>query len=299
MTVATVCQIGDVPLREGVEHPDERHGGAEIGIASAVASSVRGRLHIRNGVPRDDAFAAAWDGAWVVAAVADGLGSRPFSRYGASCAANSFCSAFLSEVAPQPSLSAAGPPAAAMDSARTSQALLAAFRRTRSEVEGFASSRALTLDAVHCTLLALALNLQTRQLAVGQVGDGLIVGVKKSTEAGPLIDPDLPAEPGSTYSLTQAGWEKHLRLDSVNATAYKAFFLLTDGVADDCQYPPPDDILRRWSNQVDGKLRGFAGALEASEWLRSYLASYHVRGSFDDRTLLAVLLKGELTVCPW
>ncbi|MBM3496945.1 MAG: protein phosphatase 2C domain-containing protein, partial [Armatimonadetes bacterium] len=71
-------------------------------------------MHLRDGTARDDAFAIRSAGRWLAVAVADGAGSRPRSRYGASFAVASLCEhmlrAALGIVPEQPSAEGKGSP---------------------------------------------------------------------------------------------------------------------------------------------------------------------------------------------
>lgn len=73
-------------------HADLCAGYGEIGMFRFVGASVIGKSHIRDGSPRDDAFAVRSAGEWLAVAVADGMGSRKRSRYGASYAVEALCS---------------------------------------------------------------------------------------------------------------------------------------------------------------------------------------------------------------
>jgi hypothetical protein len=68
---------------------------------------------------------------------------------------------------------------------------------------------------------------------------------------------------------------------------------MTDGVADDCQYGPPDDILQKWAVDIDREIRSssIVSLEDAANKLRIYLNSYQAKGSFDDRTLMVICRK--------
>lgn len=55
-------------------------------MVRVVASSVRGPLHVRNGLPCQDAWLAVADARASLAVVCDGMGSRPRSREGSRAA---------------------------------------------------------------------------------------------------------------------------------------------------------------------------------------------------------------------
>ena len=256
---------------------DVRANSARLGGYCVVGTSVRGRLHAHNKVPRDDAFAVRSNGKWLAVAVSDGVGSRKLSRYGASFAVNRLCTRFFYS-------------ATSLKGNGLEEAVHNAFRKTRADMEQFALKQNTLLEDLHCTLLGLFLNIETGIIGLGHIGDGLIVGLTEGKEAIPLAESFTPSEVGATYVLTQTNWEQYFcfeALPSDKAREFKTFYLMTDGVADDCQYGPPPGILQRWANDMDQEIRMFPTPKTAQR-LKKYLATYEVKGSFDDRTLVVV-----------
>lgn len=270
--------IGDpIPSRLTDRHTDLRANSKRAGTYCVVAASVRGRLHEHSQTPRDDAFVARGDGTWLAAAVSDGLGSRPLSRYGASFAVNRLCTSLLRSVTHA-------------ECHTLDQTVRDAFCKTRAGIEQFAAQHDTPLDDLHCTLLGIILNTETGMVGMGQIGDGLILGLTDEKEAITLLEPPAPDEVGATYVFTQDNWEQYFHSAGLlpeEAKRFRTLYLMTDGVADDCQYGPPADILERWANDMDREIRMFPPPKTAQR-LRRYLATYQVRGSFDDRTLVAV-----------
>lgn len=254
-----------------------RANSARVERYCAVGASVRGKLHIHNGSPRDDAFAVRSNGTWLAAAVSDGVGSRKLSRYGASFAVNRLCTRFFHS-------------ATELERNGLKETVHNAFRRTRADMEQFALQQNTPLEDLHCTLLGLFLNIKTGVIGIGHIGDGLILGLTDAKEAIPLAEPPTPEEVGETYVFTQTNWEQYFYFEALpleKARRFKTFYLMTDGVADDCHYGPPADILQHWANDMDREIRMFPPAKTAQR-LRKYLATYQVKGSFDDRTLVVV-----------
>ncbi|PIU55819.1 MAG: hypothetical protein COS87_03935 [Chloroflexi bacterium CG07_land_8_20_14_0_80_45_17] len=270
--------IGDpIPSQLTDRHIAMRASSARSGGYCVVGASVRGRLHRYNEVPRDDAFAARSNGTWLAVAVSDGVGSRKLSRYGASFAVNRVCTRFFYG-------------ASKVKSKGLEEAIRDAFRKTQADIERFALKQNIALENLHCTLLGLFLDVETGAVGIGQIGDGLILGLANKGEAIPLIEPHIPEEVGATYVLTQTDGEHYScfeALPSEKVREFKTFYLMTDGVADDCQYGPPSGILQRWANDMDREIRMFPRAKTAQR-LKKYLATYQVKGSFDDRTLVIV-----------
>jgi hypothetical protein len=270
--------IGD-PIPSGLtdRYIDTRANSKRLGTYCVVGASVRGRLHEYNQTPRDDAFAARCNGKWLAVAVSDGVGSRPLSRYGASFVVNKLCTRFFHA-------------ATQLERHGLEATVHNAFHRTRADIEQFALQRNTSLEDLHCTLLGLILNVESGVLGIGQIGDGLILGLTYDKRAIPLVEPPGPDEVGATYVFTQTDWEQYFHSVGFlfeEAQEFQTFYLMTDGVADDCQYGPPIDILQRWANDMDREIRMFP-PMRTAQRLKRYLATYHARGSFDDRTLVAV-----------
>jgi hypothetical protein len=102
--------VGDRILAMSADtHADWCAAYGHVGSVRAVAGSAVGQLHLREGKPRDDAFAIRSAGPWLAVAVADGVGSRSLSRVGSSFAVEGLCEQLLREViatppaSPQPS----------------------------------------------------------------------------------------------------------------------------------------------------------------------------------------------------
>ena len=268
---------GPIPSQLTDKHIDKRANSARLGRYCVVGASVRGKLHIHNKFPRDDAFAARSNGTWLAVAVSDGVGSRRLSRYGASFAVNRLCTRVFYSTT---KLKWNG----------LEEALYNAFRKTRADMERFALKQNIPLGDLHCTLLGLFLNIETGVIGVGHIGDGLILGLTEEKEAIPLVEPPVPDEVGATYVFTQDNWERYFYCKAFlgeEAQHFTTFYLMTDGVADDCQYGPPPDILQRWANDMDREIRMFP-LPKTAQRLRKYLATYQAKGSFDDRTLVVV-----------
>jgi len=270
--------IGDpIPSQLTDKHIDMRANSARLGRYCVIGASVQGRLHKYNRVPRDDAFAVRSNGKWLAVAVSDGVGSRKLSRYGASFAVNRVCTRFFYN-------------ASKVKLKGVEEATREAFRKTQADTQQFALKQNIALENLHCTLLGLFLDIETGVIGIGQIGDGLILGLANKGEAIPIAEPRIPEEVGATYVLTQDNWERYFCFDTLaseKAREIKTFYLMTDGVADDCQYGPPTDILQRWASDIDREIRMFPPAKTAQR-LRRYLATYGAKGSFDDRTLVIV-----------
>lgn len=74
------------PLNAPYRAPDEKHSLTTAAGFTVTAASKRGRSHAHVGSFRDDDYAVASDGLWLIAVVADGAGSAKYSRKGAKLA---------------------------------------------------------------------------------------------------------------------------------------------------------------------------------------------------------------------
>lgn len=165
------------------------------------------------------------------------------------------------------------------------------FQRTRQGIELFARNRGLELREFHCTLLGLLLNTETGEIAAGQIGDGLIASLHPGLGAYPFDAPS-PGEVSVTYFLTQEDWEKYLAIRVLSPKEVEGiitFYLMSDGVAEDCTHPPPKDILNRWAQDINREMRKEEPLPQRTTKLLRWLANYEVKGSWDDRTLVVIM----------
>jgi hypothetical protein len=94
--------IGDRGLSaSGDTHPFWMMAHAVAGPYLVVGASAVGQIHLGQGLPRDDAFVIRAAGPWLAAAVADGVGSRPLSRYGATYAVEALTALLLRPLVPR------------------------------------------------------------------------------------------------------------------------------------------------------------------------------------------------------
>ena len=346
-----------------------------------VGASAIGHLHVHQQLSRDDAFLIRTADEWIAVAVADGVGSRRSSRYGATYAVGALCEFLLraiqgesnagsSVVAAQPTVTttreeaspdrqddvkpsvvAAQPtsmtPREETDKCRdnkynllaqpilktpqsidshsdeedssdtlelsrvtcgtltwlqpsqrttsetsaevTDEKIRWAFRETRRGLEQFAQSRQVAIHDISCTLLGLLFNTRTGLIAVGQIGDGLIVGSWRGEDTQILVDAPQPDAVGEVYTIAHNRWENYLAVKVIsqhNTDPVEALYLMTDGVADDCF--PPVDLLKKWSCAVTSHLRN-QKPFQAAKSLVHWLGTYKTKASWDDRTLVVIL----------
>lgn len=300
--------LGDTVIPKRMRQPDWNLAYTSLRDWKAIGASAIGKLHIRGGKQREDAFAISWCGPLIAVAVADGVGSKPLSGAGAAYAVSKFCSMlpcpeevsppsvpnflklFTSEEISGLSMSMwfalnQGSPS------RTGNIPLGtlmrnALLRTRSGLMLYARSIGASPSDLACTLLALLLNVDTDEAVLAQIGDGAIIG---HSEQGTklMIEPKLPGEAGVTFTLTQVDWLSILSVKSMRMDEIRTLFIMTDGVADDVLYGPPADIMEKWASDMDGEIRRYP--LHATSLrLLSWLSKYEAGSSWDDRTLVVM-----------
>jgi hypothetical protein len=299
MNVQARFKIGDrLPLTLEDEYADERSDSAQADSYSIVGASVRGKLHSHNNIPRDDAFRVHFDGKWLAMAVADGAGSRSLSRYGASYLSNRLCTRLLLTARAQywrvhnlierNELTEANEIAEAKS---LKNIVSKAFHLARTDLERFAFRWGTELEDLHSTLLGVVLNTTTGDIGVGQIGDGLILGLDNKREPMLLAEPPTTNDPAASYFITQNDWEPYFYTREIPVEEVECFstiFLMTDGVSNDCQYGPPPDILKIWANDMDREIRLVPSLQATAGRLKNYLSTYKAKGSFDDRTLVVM-----------
>ena len=386
--------VGDRALAVADIHPLWMMAHGKVGSYLITGASAAGQMHVARGLPRDDAFAVRAFGPWLAVAVADGVGSRPLSRYGASYVVESLTAELLRPLAPtlnsgkptQPDKTAssstapphtieeaelkyltlylehrldrgkrdasglrssladptilgqqeqeipAGPPveldqAASVGWQLASQARVPpsgmhpadsqpesvepesvlgvaaagqrdlgkiareAFDATHRGLHQRAQQFGLDLSDLSSTALAILLNCETGELVAGQVGDGAVLGLTANGEVIPLVKAHDTDDPQSTYTINRLNFKDHLSVqisDTMVGSHLDAVFVMTDGLSGDLLYSSDNGALPAWAKQVNRNLHLSSSAAQAAAGLLNWLATYQVKGSFDDRTLVVV-----------
>lgn len=399
--------IGDRGLgASGDTHPAWMMAYAAAGPYLVVGASAIGQIHLARGLPRDDAFVIRSAGPWLAVAVADGVGSRPLSRYGATYVVEALTALLLrplvsplekerkepsivssspdpgslappptadraelrvglvrvkSSVAalavglrdwvqsltreeprlpddfpqtasvswrpppdqsrssgqlgqgrpltkPTPTLASHPPHLAATAAAPKHQQLAGmsryvlddpnlvavmrqAFQRTHLGLREHARSLDLELADLSCTALALLFNVETGRGAVGQVGDGAILGLTARGKVRELVQAPETGDPQATYTLNRPNFEDYLAVGIIDPPAvdpFVALYVMTDGLSGDLLYSPRPEALEDWAQKVDQNLRRSASPAQAAAGMLNWLATYVVKGSWDDRTLVVI-----------
>lgn len=396
--------IGDRGLSaSGDTHPAWMMAHAVAGPYLVVGASAIGQIHLARGLPRDDAFVIRSAGPWLAVAVADGVGSRPLSRYGATYVAEALSALLLrplvsplkkerketstvpppdpvglappprtdqaelrvgvvrvkrdvaalvsglrdwtqslireeprppgdlpqaasvgwwppsgrsrspvgswpaqghlpTEPAPPPPQPAAGvaDPGHQQPSSRSRYAtddpnlvdiIRHAFEKTHLGLREHTRSLDLELADLSCTALALLFNVETGKVAVGQVGDGAILGLTAQGKVQELVQAPETGDPQATYTLNRPNFADYLAVGIIDPPAvdpFVALYVMTDGLSGDLLYSPKPEALEDWAQKVDQNLRHSASPAQAAAGMLNWLATYVVKGSWDDRTLVVI-----------
>ncbi|MFZ5822823.1 MAG: protein phosphatase 2C domain-containing protein [Bacillota bacterium] len=171
------------------------------------------------------------------------------------------------------------------------QVMNQAFEKSHLGLRGHAQYLGVDLADLGCTALALLFNVETGEGVVGQVGDGSVHGLFRSGKARELVDAPDTGDPQSTYSLNRPDFAKALAvqvISKVEVDPLVAIFVMTDGLSGDLLYSPHPEALDNWAQAVDRNLRLAPSPAQAAAGMLNWLATYQVRGSWDDRTLVVI-----------
>ncbi len=187
----------------------------------AFGSSVQGTGHVRMKLPCQDACQWQVDDAYLVAAVADGLGSAQYADVGARLAvevAVAHLTAQLAQAIPG-------------DRDAWQHIIQAAYAQARNQLAIYAEGASQPLNAFATTLLVLAVT--PFWLATGHIGDGAIV-VQFDDERLETVSPPVNGEyANSVTPLTVDDLVPQIRVKVEQATVMRAA-LLTDGLQSLC-----------------------------------------------------------------
>ena len=163
------------------------------------------------------------------------------------------------------------------------------FKEVHDSLKGHAKYLKVKFQDVSCTALGLLLNVETGEMAVGQIGDGVILGLTTKGELQELVKASDTADSQSTYTINHAEFDKYLKVKShsLSANDFKSFFVMTDGVSNDV-IESPQEAQDKWGRAIDKNLRDSPSLAVASAGMLNWLATYHVPGSWDDRTLVVI-----------
>lgn len=219
-----------------------------------IAATVAGPSHRREGRAGQDAFAYRLLPDGVIAAVADGLGSAPWSGIGARLA---------------------------VDAAITACSPAAAVAAARVALESAAAALATPLRDFGCTLLVCQAS--PGEVVTAHVGDGGAVA-----DTGAVVSPPADSEyVDEVEPLTADGWAAATRVNRVTGAAAVALF--TDGCQRAALARRPDG----WAAHPGWWRPLFAHARRADDAsaLEAFLEGPRLNAhSDDDKTLLIAVL---------
>jgi serine/threonine protein phosphatase PrpC len=250
---------------------------------AAVGASRRGRLHAHRGAAREDGLALRRAGRALVAAVADGAGSKPRSRLGAALAAET-ATATLAALGDGP-----------VDEARLRAALGDALRAAEEALTGLAAAQGVPASDLRTTLLLAVL--VDGWLGAAQIGDGSVAVEEADGRVALLTGGDGGEFAGEvSHFLPDAGAVDRAlaRLVLRPLGDARSLLLCSDGV-DDCFYPLATMGPLLLAQLREGVTEGAPGFVQRpggpvlraerpSEALLAWLG-YEKRGENDDRTL--------------
>lgn len=313
---------GDRVLSSFNTHPDWLAVFGRLGNLAFVGGSVIGRLHRKMRRSREDSLLVRSRGDWFAVALADGVGSAPKGVWGATFAVSVFTDYVLSKLPfvvsrkrrirlqkniscadgvfePVPGWNEVGvlswfeeweEDSAELPSWDAIVELLhEGGAYTHAFLRNLAQREARPENDFATTLLFCLLNVAERKGLFLHIGDGAILGVRKDGKSL-FLSVQEGCDPGETGVLTQPDWQEHCRVGSfdLRKDRLEALFLMTDGVADDCLYGPPEDVTDRFAQDLLREIRSSGNPERAARRLVAWLGTYTLPGSFDDRTLAVV-----------
>lgn len=169
------------------------------------------------------------------------------------------------------------------------QKMRQAFKDVHQYLSGNAKYLEVDLKDLSCTALGLLLNVKTGEVAVGQVGDGVILGLTAQKEIEHLVEAESTGDSQSTHTINHSDFEQHLKVKSMSLSDrnFQSLFVMTDGVSEDVIYSEPS-ALNKWGQAIDNNLRNSENLATSSAGMLNWLATYHIPGSWDDRTLIVI-----------
>ena len=323
------ASYGDIPLTSLVAVHEQRCAfGRTVGAYRIFGASVAGQDHVRRGLPRDDAFVVGTCGPWIAVGICDGLGSRPLSRFGASCVAESLVRRLLQTTTGAEAIAAAKTPSVGGTCngrrfLRRSRELLQAsraicrfnlvgvrhlvcataapselhismkqsFAQAKEDLLSHAKNLGASVEELGCTALAILLNMQTGQAVAGQIGDGAVLQLSSDDSLNEVVDTPETDDPQATFVIGTATVESALRVVSFCVSPGEknaAIFVMTDGLSHDLLFTGRRDQAATWAKSVNRLLSEANDLSQATNGMLIWLDDYRKPGNRDDRTLVVI-----------
>jgi hypothetical protein len=264
-----------------------------------LGASVRGRAHHNGHFREDDCAIRPYRTQAALLALADGVGSQAYARWGALAAVQGATGA-VSEADLAALVHAArdrSDPAERTLQQCAQAAILAMLAGAVQAVQQTAQANHKAPDELQSTLLvALLVPKPTGDLFVtsAQIGDGALLLRPPTLDGAPrwqtLQAPQPPDSHTTVVPLLHfdaAHWPSLIHMHT--AEAGSALVALTDGVLDDL-HTPPDPDTGHFADEEDfyWKLRAATNHTSAPAHALAAFLGYHKRGSSDDRTVVCV-----------
>lgn len=289
----------DIPSDPDGEYsrPDLEFASLAGAGAQIFAASRRGRSHAHSGKPRDDAFAIGSHSGWNIMIVADGAGSAPYSRGGASLACETALAKCREELEKAAALNevflnlAPTDPAWQAEARKLAWPILpgAAFEARKAIFLEAAEKEREAKDYATTFLLAVAKRFPAGWAALSfQIGDGAMA-LFPDGEPRLLALPDEGEYGGQTRFVTMGDifepqeLAARLRIDFVPTLS--ALMLMTDGVSDACFGSLEKLRDSRLWNALRVKALAAANDSNPREAMLDWL-DFWSKGNHDDRTLI-------------
>jgi hypothetical protein len=259
-------------------HAEDLYG---VGGWRIVGASRRGKMHAHESKYREDAWFASVsrDQNWNIVGVADGGGSYDLSRVGSHVAVEAAVKNLVYSL-PGPGFD----DTAAVHGALV-KAMNVAFLRLEAKAQELTETlgRPIVTRSLSTTLLLLAWCPSQGIIGVAQVGDGLIALHEGDGKLLQLMQGDNGEVAGATVFLNNVkdlNWDSRIKVYEVTQKP-RMLAAMTDGVADDVLESGQNfqilfDALGHYTREAEP-------AAAVSNWL-----AYEKRGSFDDRTIVAI-----------
>lgn len=241
-----------------------------------IGSSVAGARHALTNSPCQDAHGYLVRNGYVIAAVADGLGTAPKSEVGSRLAVDAVISEIEQLLGREMPDSLAG----WMDVIRV------AFGLARIRIEEVAEAAGEPLRDYGTTLLAAVL--ASDWLAIGHLGDGAAVALHTNGSIETVSPPLRGEYANEVVPLTAPGVLRRVRTSARRADL-KAVALLTDGIQDLSIESGTESPHIRFFDPLFEAVSRAVDVAEASRQLEDFLVSERVcERTNDDKTLLLI-----------
>lgn len=271
-----------------------------------LAGSQKGRSHWHVGSARDDDFAVDYRNGWNFLAVADGAGSRQFSRQGSKLACQFAADRIFSLITPELEAQAQAFVRAPNDTnayVTFKRSIYGTLVQTIFDAKTLIEKEANQSnhkpgDFATTMLCALVKKFDEGWcIASFMVGDGAMALYDARHGVRVLGDPDEGEYGGQTVFITMSEvWEDPNKLmNRVRVTAepdFTALFLMTDGVSDP-KFETTNQLANkdRWKalyDELRPEILSEPNAPKAAERLACEWLTFYSEGNHDDRTLVVM-----------